>query len=238
MVNLEILEEQLKENNIILEESFKEKVISNLKKQQMQIQINIQEIVKKLRSLQEIDNKGTLLLEFRRVLERYLRTPLILVARNIYDDKIVAIDNENVIFYLDERYYHLFELVSFMDIFKIETNDYKKIFWSNNSEIQPHLGQILTYIKDNYNSTYRFFRNRNVEYHYIYSMFYYLNDEFREMIGYLNAYHFRIDEDNLELYNVSIDRIKEKLAYIIKAIQNISKKFDKVQNMCYNNYII
>ena len=89
-----------------------------------------------------------------------LREGTILCVRNLYDEKISAITQENIIFHLDSKYYSDFEICSFMDIFKIETNNYKKIYWGE-SDILPHLGAILNYVENHYNSTYRFFNNRN-----------------------------------------------------------------------------
>lgn len=183
---------------------------------------NFSKITRSGEKLLKIRNKSELLLEFRRYIEMILRLETILCVRNVYDRKISAVSNENLIFYLDRRYYSDFEICSFMDIFKIETNSYKKIFWGE-SNIQPHLGIILKYVKEHYNTTYRFFSNRNIEYHYIYTVLYTLNDEIKEVIDILNSYHYETSEKNLEMYNTKIKDVKTKIKYILKKMKEIKQ---------------
>ena len=173
--------------------------------------------------------KGSLLLEFRRALERLTRENLILAVRNIYDNKIITIRPEDMVFYLDKKYYSSFVAVSFMDIFKIETNDFKKIFW-NSQALEPHIGLILNYIQSNYNTTYRFFRNRNADYHTIYSFLYDNYEPIKELLTILNAYHYTKDLENLQLYNVGYQYCKEKIDLVIQNLKNVKNfcpKFDK-----------
>ncbi len=163
-------------------------------------------------------SKEKMLLEFRRYIEMLLNVEFILAVENVYDKKITVITPENVIFYLDRKYYSEIKLVTFMDIFRIETNDFKRIYWSNN-DIPPHLGLILSYVENNYNGSYRFFKNRNVEYHVIYTILYQLNKNIRELVGILNSYHYSLDSKNLEMYECDFKVVKGKVKDIFKEIE-------------------
>ena len=207
-----------KVNNI--NEIDKENIIKNIQKSQGKIMINFDNVFRKGRDILDINNKGELLLEFRRYIEMLLRVDAILCVKNIYDNKISAINQENLLFHLDKRYYTDFQLCSFMDIFKIETNNYKKIFWGD-SEILPHLGAILKYVESHYNTTYRFFRNRNSEYHYIYTILYRKNFEISNLINILNAYHYEENEESLRLYNLEIKEVKSKVKDVVSEIGKI-----------------
>ena len=66
---------------------------------------NFSKITRSGEKLLKIRNKSELLLEFRRYIEMILRIETILCVRNVYDRKISAVSNENLIFYLDRRYY-------------------------------------------------------------------------------------------------------------------------------------
>lgn len=212
----------LKDLKCVNSEINEEKIRKSLKTRENDIILNFQKIFKKGSDILNIENKGELLLEFRRYIEMLLREGTILCVRNLYDEKISAITQENIIFHLDSKYYSDFEICSFMDIFKIETNNYKKIYWGEN-DILPHLGAILNYVENHYNSTYRFFNNRNLEYHYIYTILYKKNFEIRELIGMLNSYHYETDEKSLKLYNVKIEDIIEKVQDIVSEIKKIEK---------------
>lgn len=135
MINNHIISQELEK--VKLEDLDRDKVIGSLSVQQNIIKENFNEIMKNGSELLKIKDKGTLLLEFRRYIERLLRTDLILVVENVYDKKLTAIKPENVIFHLDRRYYSDFKLCPFVDIFKIETNDYKRINWVSN--LPPHV---------------------------------------------------------------------------------------------------
>lgn len=210
-----------KVNNI--NEIDRECIIKAIQKNQGRIMINFDNIFRKGKDILGIENKGELLLEFRRYIEMLLRVDTILCVKNVYDNKISAINQENLLFHLDKKYYSDFQLCSFMDIFKIETNNYKKIFWGD-SDIPPHLGAILKYVENHYNTTYRFFRNRNSEYHYIYTILYRKNFEIRNLIDILNAYHYEENEESLRLYNFGINEVKEK-------VENVVSEIGKIKNL-------
>lgn len=212
----------LKDLKCVNSEINEEKLRKSLKKRENDIILNFRKVFKKGEDILKIKNKGEILLEFRRYIEMILRENTILCVRNVYDDKISAINQENIIFYLDRKYYSDFEVCSFMDIFKIETKNYKKIYWGE-SDIPPHLGAILDYVENHYNSTYRFFNNRNLEYHYIYTILYKKNFEIRELISILNSYHYETDERSLQLYDM-------KLEDIIGKIQDVVLEIKKIEN--------
>lgn len=228
---IKIIAQNFKCVNIEINE---EKVRKSLKTRENDIFLNFQKVFKKGDEILKIKNKGELLLEFRRYIEMLLRVGTILCVENKYDGKISAINQENIIFYLDERYYTDFQVCSFMDIFKIETKDYKRIYWGE-SNILPHLGAILDYVEKHYNSTYRFFTNRNLEYHYIYTVLYNKNYEIRELINILNSYHYETSEKNMELYNMKLKEIVGKVKNIVLEIKKIEKKLtediDKQKDM-------
>ena len=204
----------------------KSQVIQGLQEKRERIYINFGKVFKKGGEILKIKNKGEILLEFRRYVEMLLRVGTILCVRNVYDSKITAITPENVIFHLDRRYYTDFDICSFMDIFKIETNNFKRLNWGE-SDILPHLGIILKYILEHYNTTYRFFDNRNLEYHYIYTTLYNMNGEIREIINILNSYHYEINEESLMLYNMKISTVKDKIRNIVLEIKKIENNFEK-----------
>ena len=170
------------------------------------------------KNLKKETNKASLLLGFRRFIEMLLRVDTILAVENIYDKKNFAISSENIIFYLDRRYYSDFKVISFMDIFKIETSNYKRLYWYNEN-LPPHLGLILKYVESHYNTTYRFFTNRNLEYHCIYTILYQLNSEIKEIINILNSYHYLTDEESLKLYNISFEEVYKKIDFVLEKIE-------------------
>ena len=185
---------------------------------------NFSGLFEKIEKIKNIKNKEQLLLEFRRFIEMLLRTNIILCTRNVYDSKITVISPENYIFYIDRKYYEPFQMTSFMEIFRIETSDFKQLFW-NSGETLPHLGLILNYVLSRYNTTYRFFKNRNAEYHKIYTILYKYNKEIRELVEILNSYHYMIDQRNVELYNMSYREIKKKA---IPLLENIKEFLTKI----------
>ncbi len=205
-------------------ESEKNEIIDRLDECQVKINNNFDRILTTGQDLLKIKNKEKLLLEFRRFIEMLVRTELILCVENIYDKKITVISPENILFYLDKKYYSSFKILTFTDIFKIETNGYNKIHWLSD-EFPPHIGLILSYIEKNYNSTYRFFKNRNMEYHCIYTMLYQLNQDIKELITILNSYHYLTDEESLKMYEMDFSEIRKKVKYVIFEIKKMSVLF-------------
>lgn len=200
----------------------KNQILQGIQRNQSKIIMNFDNVFTKGKYILSLENKGEILLEFRRYIEMLLRVDTILCVRNVYDNKISAISSENMIFYLDRKYYTDFEICSFMDIFKIETNNFKKLNWGE-SEILPHLGAILRYIQEHYNTTYRFFNNRNLEYHYIYTTLYNNNEKIKEVISILNSYHYEMNENSLRLYNMEAEEVKTKIKEIVLEIEKIKK---------------
>lgn len=82
-------------------------------------------------------------------------------------------------------------------------------------------GLILNYVQNNYNSTYRFFINRNMEYHCIYTILWQLNDNIKELINILNSYHYMVDEENLKNYNMEFKEIQKKVKYVVLEIEKM-----------------
>lgn len=82
-------------------------------------------------------------------------------------------------------------------------------------------GLILNYVQNNYNSTYRFFINRNMEYHCIYIILWQLNDNIKELINILNSYHYMVDEENLKNYNMEFKEIQKKVKYVVLEIEKM-----------------
>lgn len=224
MIDKDIITQELEKVNSFINVD-KQGIINELESRQKLIYSQFQLILLQGRQLLNIDNKGTLLLEFRRFMEQLLRTDIVLCVENKYDKKITAINMENILFHLDRKYYSNFKVVSFMEIFKIETNDYAKIFWKQNTNIPPHLGVILNYVERNYNTSYRFFANRNMEYHCIYTILYQLNAEIKELLNMLNSYHYMTDTENLRLYNVDFKTVRNKVEYVISKIEKLSVLF-------------
>ena len=208
----------------IFSENEQTQILSDLQNLENSIFENFKNLLRNLNAFDTTQSKGEILLEFRRLIEQFLRTELIVATENVYDKKLTVISNENIVFHLDKKYYSKFKLVSFMDIFKIETNDFKKILW-NNQTLPPHLGLVLNYINRNYNSTYRFFTNRNMEYHCIYTFLYNMYDNIKELLNILNAYHYLPDEESLQLYNVSFEETKEKVKVVLQELKNLEKDF-------------
>lgn len=201
-----------------ISESQKAQVIEAIDKQQEKSKKNFKKLIENGENLKKETNRASLLLGFRRFIEMLLRVDTILAVENIYDKKNFAISSENIIFYLDRRYYSDFKVISFMDIFKIETSNYKRLYWYNEN-LPPHLGLILKYVESHYNTTYRFFTNRNLEYHCIYTILYQLNSEIKEIINILNSYHYLTDEESLKLYNISFEEVYKKIDFVLEKIE-------------------
>ena len=113
------------------------------------------------------NNKERILLNFRRGMEMLIKMPLLITTQSLSTNKIIVVRNDNLLQLIDDRYSKM-QLSSFLDIFKIETNDYKAL----NIMGEPHIKLVINYILSHYNTTFRKFMNRNEEYYYIYKFFF------------------------------------------------------------------
>ena len=163
--------------------------------------------------------KEEMLLHFRRAIEMLVRSDLLLSVTTLSNDKIVAIRKENFLQFVDDRYYTPLHLSCFMDIFKIETKDFKCI--SNNIINEPHIGVVINYILEHYTNTFTRFINRNLEYYYIYEFFYKNGQAIKDILAYLNSYHYLKEENWINLYNTPIKEIKDKIYPLIEEIKNL-----------------
>ena len=163
--------------------------------------------------------KEEMLLHFRRAIEMLVRSDLLLSVTTLSNDKIVAIRKENFLQFVDDRYYNPLHLSCFMDIFKIETKDFKCI--SNNIINEPHIGVVINYILEHYTNTFTRFLNRNLEYYYIYEFFYKNGQAIKDILAYLNSYHYLKEENWINLYNTPIKEIKDKIYPLIEEIKNL-----------------
>ena len=161
------------------------------------------------------DNKEKMLLNFRRGMEMIIKKPLLVTIKSLSTNKIIAVRNDNLLQLLDRRYYSELQLSSFLDIFKIETNDFKSLNILGN---EPHLKLIINYILSHYNTTFRKFMNRNEEYFYIYKYFFDNGENIKRVLDYLNSYHY--SEDTKTLF----DTLDKKL---------ISKEINQI----YDNWL-
>lgn len=162
--------------------------------------------------------KEEMLLHFRRAVEMLTKSKLLLTVTALTSNNMVAIRKENFLQFVDDRYYTPLQLNCFMDIFKIETKNFKTM--SNNSLIsEPHIGLVINYILEHFTNTFTRFSNRNMEYFYIYEFFYKNGQEVKEILSYLNSYHFSIEEDWLTLYNTDIKVIRKKVGNIYNEIK-------------------
>lgn len=168
------------------------------------------------------NTKEEMLLHFRRAMEMLVKSDLLLSVTTLSNDKVVAIRKENFLQFVDDRYYSPLHLSCFMDIFKIETKDFKCI--SNNIVNEPHIGLVINYILEHYTNTFTRFINRNLEYYYIYEFFYKNGQAIKDILAYLNSYHYLKEENWINLYNTSINDIKDKITPLIGEIKNLLKK--------------
>lgn len=162
--------------------------------------------------------KEEMLLHFRRAVEMLTKSKLLLTVTALTSNNMVAIRKENFLQFVDDRYYTPLQLNCFMDIFKIETKNFKTM--SNNSLIsEPHIGLVINYILEHFTNTFTRFSNRNMEYFYIYEFFYKNGQEVKEILSYLNSYHFSTEEDWLTLYNTDIKVIRKKVGNVYNEIK-------------------
>ena len=166
--------------------------------------------------------KEEMLLHFRRAIEMLVRADLLLSVTTLSNDKVVAIRKENFLQFVDDRYYTPLHLSCFMDIFKIETKDFKCI--SNTIINEPHIGLVINYILEHFTNTFTRFLNRNWEDYYIYEFFHKNGKEIKEVLAYLNSYHYLKDEDWITLYNTELEDIKKKILPIYNEVKNLLEK--------------
>lgn len=171
------------------------------------------------------DNKEKMLLNFRRGIEMLIKVPLIVTTISKSTNKIIVVRSDNLSQLLDDRYYTEFQLSSFLDIFKIETNNFKKMNMDNK---EPHIGLIINYILIHYNTTFRKFMNRNTQYYYMYKFFFDKGTDIKYILEELNSYHYNIETK--EVYeNLKIENIKNDTYIIYEEIILLLKKLpDKI----------
>lgn len=181
---------------------------------------NKKEIEQQMKKTYDVESKEHMLLHFRRAIEMLIKSDLLLTVTALSNNELVAVRKENFLQLVDDRYYSTLQLSSFMDIFKIETKDFKCI--SNTMVGEPHIGLVINYILEHFTNTFTRFMNRNAEYYHIYEFFYKYGVEIKKVLSYLNAYHYNKDEEWEGLYNVnsatvqcSIDGIFEEMQYLL-----------------------
>ena len=168
-------------------------------------------------------NNERMLLNFRRVLERIINVPLFVTTISKSTNKIIAVRNDNFLQLLDDRYYTSLQLSSFLDIFKIETNNYNNLIMVGE---KPHIKLVINYIMSHYNTTFRKFMNRNKEYYYMYKFFFDNAENIKEILDILNSYHYSEDkESNLIYNNTNFDIVRIKITTIYNSLLEV---FDKI----------
>lgn len=181
---------------------------------------NIEEIINFFnKEVISSNNKERMLLNFRRGIEMLIKMPLLITTQSLSSNKIIAVRKDNLLQLIDDRYYSKMQLSSFLNLFKIETNQYKAL----NITGEPHIKLIINYILLHYNTTFRKFMNRNEEYYYLYKFFFDNGELIKDILRYLNAYHYSV-EDN-DIYNVGIEEIQEGIQTIYNNIKNLFNFF-------------
>lgn len=199
-----------------------ERYMEPIKELSSMVEKNKEDIEKEFLKSCNANTKEEMLLSFRRAIEMLVKSDLLLSVTTLSNDKIVAIRKENFLQFVDDRYYTPLHLSCFMDIFKIETKDFKCI--SNNIVNEPHIGLVINYILEHYTNTFTRFLNRNLEYYYIYEFFYKNGQAIKDVLAYLNSYHYLKEKDWIDLYNTPIKEIKDKILLLNQEIKNLLKK--------------
>lgn len=202
-----------------INELLKDRYLEPIKQISKEVEENKRLILNEFLKSYNSKTKEEMLLHFRRAIEMLVRSDLLLSVTTLSNDKIVAIRKENFLQFVDDRYYTPLHLSCFMDIFKIETKDFKCI--SNNIISEPHIGVVINYILEHYTNTFTRFLNRNLEYYYIYEFFYKNGQAIKDILAYLNSYHYLKEEDWINLYNTPIKEIKDKIYPLIEEIKNL-----------------
>lgn len=202
-----------------INELLKDRYLEPIKQISKEVEENKRLILNEFLKSYNSKTKEEMLLHFRRAIEMLVRSGLLLSVTTLSNDKIVAIRKENFLQFVDDRYYTPLHLSCFMDIFKIETKDFKCI--SNNIISEPHIGVVINYILEHYTNTFTRFLNRNLEYYYIYEFFYKNGQAIKDILAYLNSYHYLKEENWINLYNTPIKEIKDKIYPLIEEIKNL-----------------
>ena len=202
-----------------INELLKDRYLEPIKQISKEVEENKRLILNEFLKSYNSKTKEEMLLHFRRAIEMLVRSDLLLSVTTLSNDKIVAIRKENFLQFVDDRYYTPLHLSCFMDIFKIETKDFKCI--SNNIISEPHIGVVINYILEHYTNTFTRFINRNLEYYYIYEFFYKNGQAIKDILAYLNSYHYLKEENWINLYNTPIKEIKDKIYPLIEEIKNL-----------------
>lgn len=174
-----------------------------------------------LNNVLNLKTKEKVLLNFRRGLEMFISLPMILTVKSLSTNKIIAVRNDNLLQLLDNRYYSPLQLSSFLDLFAVETNDYKAIYGDNRTNI-PHIKLVINYILLHYNTTFRKFMNRNTEYYLMYKFLFDNGEKIKYVLSFLNAYHFSEDSTlyyaELKDFKKEIEEIYEEMIQILYKI--------------------
>lgn len=202
-----------------INELLKDRYLEPIKQISKEVEENKRLILNEFLKSYNSKTKEEMLLHFRRAIEMLVRSDLLLSVTTLSNDKIVAIRKENFLQFVDDRYYTPLHLSCFMDIFKIETKDFKCI--SNNIISEPHIGVVINYILEHYTNTFTRFLNRNLEYYYIYEFFYKNGQAIKDILAYLNSYHYLKEKNWINLYNTPIKEIKDKIYPLIEEIKNL-----------------
>lgn len=202
-----------------INELLKDRYLEPIKQISKEVEENKRLIANEFLKSYNSKTKEEMLLHFRRAIEMLVRSDLLLSVTTLSNDKIVAIRKENFLQFVDDRYYTPLHLSCFMDIFKIETKDFKCI--SNNIINEPHIGVVINYILEHYTNTFTRFINRNLEYYYIYEFFYKNGQAIKDILAYLNSYHYLKEENWINLYNTPIKEIKDKISPLVEEIKNL-----------------
>ena len=110
-----------------INELLKDRYLEPIKQISKEVEENKRLILNEFLKSYNSKTKEEMLLHFRRAIEMLVRSDLLLSVTTLSNDKIVAIRKENFLQFVDDRYYTPLHLSCFMDIFKIETKDFKCI---------------------------------------------------------------------------------------------------------------
>ena len=205
-----------------IREIIEQRYIVPMKEIAIKVEDNKSNIIEEFQKSYASNTKEEMLLKFRRATEMLIKTDLLLTVTALSGNKLIAIRKENFLQFVDDRYYTPVQLSCFMDIFKLETKDFRAI----NSTIinEPHIGLVISYILEHYTNTFTRFSNRNMEYYYIYEFFYKNGQEIKEILAYLNSYHFSREQSWADLYNTNIEEIKIKVQHILEEAKILLEK--------------
>lgn len=207
-----------------IKELINERYIQPIKNISFIIEKNKKDIDYEFKKSYNSKTKEEMLLYFRRAIEMLVRSDLLLSVTALSSNNIIAIRKENFLQLVDDRYYSELQTSCFMDLFKIETNDYKALSQNGTIISDPHIGLVINYILNHFTNTFTRFMNRNFEYYYIYEFFYKNGQNIKEILAYLNSYHYSKEKDWITLYNTKIEDIKVKISFIYNEIKKLLLK--------------